>query len=408
MLTGAVNRLRGQVRVRVESPFPERVLNLCGARGVAVWDLEWESAAAFTCRIARRDLNTLRRGAEPLDCALTVLRREGAPDFLLRFRRRQALLIGLVACGLALVVGSFFVWDFEIEGNDTVPAERILRALEHQGVGLGSFGLSLDGEDLRNHVLLEVPELSWIAVNVSGFRAHVQVRERIAPPELVDETAVCNLVARRAGLVQEVRALDGVAAVLPGTSVTEGQLLISGVEDLETLGARTLAGLGSVKARTWYALTVSVPLSVPEKQRTGSKTGVSLIFGTHRVKFFSNSSIAGTKYDKITGSHQLSLLGIRLPLRLETERWQFYSTASVPVDAARAQALGEQILQERLVTLVEPYGTVRSTLCSTRSRGGVLDVTLTAECMEEIGQRVPVLTEWTEEPGGDPESTGVK
>lgn len=400
MLTGIVNRLRGQVRLRVESAFPERVLNLCGTRGLAVWDLEWESDTAFTCRVSRRDHGALRRVVEGMDCTVTVVRREGAPYFLLRFRHRQALLMGLVGCGLALLVGSFFVWDLEIEGNETVPEERILRALEKQGVGLGSFGLSLDGEDLRNHVLLDVPELSWLTVNVSGFRAHVQVRERVEPPELMDETAVSNLVARRAGLVLEVRALDGVAAVLPGASVTEGQLLISGVEDLDTLGARTLAGLGSVKARTWYTLTTTLPLTVLEKRPTGSKTGLSLVLGTRRVKFFSNSSIAGAKYDKITSSHQASLLGVPLPLRLVTETWQFYETVPTQVDAARAEALGERVLTERLEELVEPYGTVRSTLCSAHSRGDTLEVTLTAECVEEIGQRVPVLTEWTEEPGG--------
>ena len=53
MLKEIVNRLRGQVRLRVESPFPERVLNLCGARNLAFWDLEWESATAFTCRMSR-------------------------------------------------------------------------------------------------------------------------------------------------------------------------------------------------------------------------------------------------------------------------------------------------------------------------------------------------------------------
>ena len=110
-MTGLVNRLRGQVRIRAECAFPERVLNLCSARNLAFWDLEWESATAFTCRVSRQDYRVLRQAAEKLDCTLTVVRREGAPFFLLRFRRRQALLIGLVGCGLALFLGSFFVWD---------------------------------------------------------------------------------------------------------------------------------------------------------------------------------------------------------------------------------------------------------------------------------------------------------
>ena len=44
MLNQIVNRLQGQVRIRVETAFPERVLNLCGARNLAFWDMEWESA----------------------------------------------------------------------------------------------------------------------------------------------------------------------------------------------------------------------------------------------------------------------------------------------------------------------------------------------------------------------------
>ena len=85
-----INRIRGQVRIRVECAFPERVLNLCGARDLAFWDLEWESPTAFTCRLSRSDYGKLRRAAEKLDCELTVVGREGAPFFLRRFRHRTA------------------------------------------------------------------------------------------------------------------------------------------------------------------------------------------------------------------------------------------------------------------------------------------------------------------------------
>ena len=54
MLTGIINRLRGQVRIRAESAFPERILNLCGARELAFWDVTWESPTAFTCRLSAR------------------------------------------------------------------------------------------------------------------------------------------------------------------------------------------------------------------------------------------------------------------------------------------------------------------------------------------------------------------
>ncbi|MCI9644887.1 MAG: sporulation protein YqfD [Oscillibacter sp.] len=394
MLTRLINHLRGQVRVRAECAFPERVLNLCGAQDLAFWDLEWESPTAFTCRLSRRDWRALREAGKKLDCTFDLVGREGAPYFLFRFRHRQALLVGLVGCALALFLGSFFIWDFQVEGNVTVPTERILRALEKNGVTLGTFGLSLDGEDIRNHVLLDVPELIWIAVNVSGCRAEVQVRERTPPPVMVDRREPCNLVARRAGLVKNVQTIGGVACVVPGSAVTEGQILISGVEDTDTVGARVLAGLGKVEARTWYDFTASMPLTVLEKRYTGKeKTGVSLIFGSRRIKFFSNSSIDGTEYDKITSRHPLNLLGVPLPVTVVTETWRFYEAVPRARTAAEAEKAAEALLTAQLREQVEPYGEVKSTLCSSRQRGNTLVVTLSAECLEEIGKTAPIYTE---------------
>ena len=90
MLKRAVKLLRGSVRVRAQSAYPERVLNLCSARGIEFWDVRWLSAAELSLCVARRDLRALRRAAEGIGADLTVERAEGAPFFLARFRRRYA------------------------------------------------------------------------------------------------------------------------------------------------------------------------------------------------------------------------------------------------------------------------------------------------------------------------------
>ena len=64
------------------------------------------------------------------------------------------------------------------------------------------------------------------------------------------------------------------------------------------------------------------------------------------------------------------------------------------------EELGEQILTEQLEAMVAPYGTVTSTLCTSRQRGDTLEITLKAECVEEIAESVPIYTE--EEPGESP------
>ena len=86
MLKELINRVRGQVWLRVTCPYPERVLNLCSARKLAFWDLEWEGTETFTCRMSRGDHRILSRAAEKLDCTIEIVRREGAPYTLAKLR----------------------------------------------------------------------------------------------------------------------------------------------------------------------------------------------------------------------------------------------------------------------------------------------------------------------------------
>lgn len=400
MLEKALHQLQGQVRIRVTSAFPERVLNLCGARHIAFWDVQWVSPAEFTCSLNRQDWYRLRKAARELPCELKPEKKGGMPFFMGRFRRRYMLLACLALCASLLFFSSFFIWDFTVEGNTTVPTEEILRTLEENGITLGTFGFSVDAESLRNHVLLEIPELSWITVNVSGCRAYVQVRERVPKPELVNKRTPSNVVARRAGLILKMQALVGAKCALPGTTVEEGQILISGVEDTGTYGARIGSGIGTVTARTWYTLTARMPLTVEEKAYTGeTHTRLSLVFGTQRIKFFSNSSDSGADYDTINARDEWSLFGLRLPVTAVTERRRYFDRQAVTRTPQAAEQAAKSILTEYLHTLVDPYGTVSSTLCSSQQDGDVLLVTLRAECVEEIGRTVPLYTD-TNEPGG--------
>ena len=243
MYKNITNFLQGTVCVHVESPYPERVMNFCSARGIPFWDLAWGSATELTFKTTRQDWRRLKQNAEHLNARLTRQRETGVPGFLSRFRRRYALLAGLALCVLLLFGGSFFVWDFDITGNSAVSDEQILRALEKYGIGIGTPGLSIDQEDLRNHVLLDLPDVSWMAVNVRGCTAHVQVVERVRSPAIVERRSAANVVADKDGLVMKVEALDGQAQVLPGTTVTKGQLLISGVVDSASSGYRLLHGM---------------------------------------------------------------------------------------------------------------------------------------------------------------------
>ena len=394
MVKHIINLLKGEVTARVESGFPERVLNLCGEYGLAFWDLQWESAAAFTFTLTWRDWKRLRRLTAKLDCELTPVGWRGTPFFLGRMRHRYGLWITLGVCSLLLLWGSFFIWDFEIEGNETVPDQEILRALEKYGVAFGTFGYDVNSFQLRNNLLLELPELSYIAINVRGSRAYVQVRERVDAPEIIDKEQPGNTVASKDALVTTIEPWDGEKMVLPGTMVKEGQLLISGVVDSGYGGNRYIRGMGKVYGRTWYTLQCRVPLTVTEKTYTGEKSvRRAVLLGKNRVNLYFGSSISQDNCDKIIHWNQWELPGgLVLPITVVTETLEEYTLSETRRSQEEAQTLGTLVLDRELDALLGD-GELVSRQINSRVEGDTLLVTLTAECEEQIGKFVEIPKE---------------
>ena len=398
MLKKAVKLLRGSVCVRAKSAYPERMLNLCSARGIEFWDVRWIDDTALSFCVARGDLRALRRAAEGCGAEVSIERTAGTPFFFARLRRRHALFAGGILCAALLLVNSLFIWDFEVTGNETVPTETILHALREHGIHRGTFIYSFHSQDICNRVLPELKDLCWVAVNVRGCKAYVQVRERVRAPERVNESEPTNVIAAKPGLITKVRALDGEKRVLPGTSVQQGQLLIAGVVDTggtekPSVTTRFLAGKGEVWARTWYDLTVRVPLTYEKKVYTGKeKRSHTLIWGENRLKIGAKgSSICNVDCDKIKNQTQWTLFGLfALPVTWETETLLPYELEVTPRSRADAEAQGKDVLETYLAALLGEAGSVTQRRFSTAVEGDTLVVTLSAECEEQIGKEVPI------------------
>lgn len=397
MFRKTTDLLRGYVRVRVESAWPERVLNLCAARGIALREPKWVSASELVFAVPRRDFRAFKQALKNTNAQWSLERKAGAPYFFARFRRRYALLLGLAACIVLLIVNSLFIWDFEVSGNDTVPDEKILRVLAENGVRRGTFVHSFRSQDLCNHVLPELPELSWLTVNVRGCRAYVVVRERVLPPEIVNHLSPTNVVSKSAALVTRVLALDGRAMVQKGAIVQKGQLLISGVVEIDDVmqpnaPTRFLAGKGEVWGRTWHELSVKIPLTYEAKCHTGAeKHEWALLWGEKRLKFQKDSSNIGVNCDKIVNQTKWRLFGtVALPVTWETEMYLPYETQTLTRTREQAEAMGREVLERQLAALLGETGSVTSTQFTAKQQGQMLTVTMSAECLEQIGEEVPI------------------
>ena len=398
MLNRLVNALRGSLRLEVTGAFPERFLNLCAQRGILFWNVEWLEATRLRLTVTRGDGARARKLGEKVLCTVTPAGREGLPFFLARFRKRYALLTGLVLSLAAVCVLSQFILTIEVEGNEAISTREILTELRRQGLSVGTYGPGLDEEAVGRRVLRNLPGLSWMSVNLHGTRAQVVVREAEQAPEPLDETELGDIAARASGIVTRVEALSGQALVEPGDTVVEGDVLISGTvvldapqySETEELGRVWVRARGTVTARTWRTRSASNPLEAAVKVPSGEEeTRWSLILLGRRAEFFGRGGISSPGYDKITHTWTLTLPGGReLPLSLARETRRAYTLEAVPVEREAARALLEEELLSALREAVGE-GEILRTSFTAGEAAGLLTVTLRAECAEEIGRFVP-------------------
>ena len=392
-----INFLRGSVPFTVTGAFPERFLNLCAQQRVAFWDLEWVDAHTLRLRAARRDAHKVRRIAEKVQCEAAARRGEGLPFFLAGFRKRYALLIGLVMSIGAVCVFSQFILTIEVSGNQQVSTSVILSELARHGVRVGAYGPGLDVRRISQESLIQLTGLSWMSVNLHGTRAEVLVREKLPEPETREENTPAHVVAEAPGIITHMEVLEGQPCFQEGDTVLEGEILISGVMDLKEpmwsetdAGQRLVHARGSVYARTWRSLEGKIPLTAQVKAYTGeSGRTYSLTVLGHRVNILGKTGIPLQGYDKISKVYTLTLPGGReMPLALEVTEWRTYETATAALDPGAAQDLLETQLSQRLTQQLGEGGEVVSSAFTARAADGMLYVTLQAECLEQIGREV--------------------
>ncbi len=382
--------LRGSVWVQVEGAEPPRFLNALAEAGIRFWGAE--PADDFTLRLALRprDLETARGLAARCQCSIKTLKLRGAPAVRLRLRHRVALMAGLAVCFTLLAASRLFVWDIEVEGNETVSKGEILRALAECGVESGSFWPTWSADTIKNEVILRVPELAWVGVSVDSSRAVVRVRERDKAPEVSDRDAPYSVTARRTGIIERTEVYQGAALVEPGDAVLEGETLVSGAVESGLGTVRYVHASAKIEARTYYELTAAAPIEYNEASESKSHTRWALAVGGGRLNLYAGGSELDENCSKVTREYAFEWPGVfSLPVSLVREDILEYDivTRTADTDALR-QRLEEQLTSE-LERLLDGRGEALSQSFSASESGGVLYVTLRAECLEDIAAETP-------------------
>ena len=392
---------RDRARIRMTGADPARCLNRMALARIAFWDVLRIDALTLECTVAAKDMEQVAILARRCGCDSTAEPMVGLLHRGRNLLRRPVLVFGLLLTVAGMLLLQNLVWTVQVEGNETIPTERMLQALEEQGVTFGAWGPALDSQSVENRMLNAVPELGWLAVNRTGGCVTVSVSERDPAGAVRDPDLVSNVVASRTGIITELHVLSGSPVVLVGDPVVRGQLLVSGYIDFEDHVQATTA-LAEIYAQTLYQPLVRIPLEDLGKTWTGRvRRQVVLVVGKKRIKILGNSSIFPTGCDKMVNRVDCTLPeGIRFPLSLEITTCREYEPTPVPLEPETVQRRMETCISS-LVETGMVAGTIQELTCQLDREADSYLARGTVFCEEMIARVVPIEKTGDEANGED-------
>lgn len=202
----------------------------------------------------------------------SVVKETGVYDILNKIKRNYIFCICLLIGVILFFIMSNMVVKINIIHESSEIREIIADELDEYGIKVLSFKKSYKELDkIRQEILDKYPEkLDWMEFDVDGMIINVRIEERIITDTNKDDK-VCNLVAAKSGIINDIKVEQGEVLVNINDYVNEGDILVTGVINYNEEMKRTTCASGEIYATTWYTVDVKIPFEYSEYVETGKK-----------------------------------------------------------------------------------------------------------------------------------------
>lgn len=282
------NYLRGYVIIRIKGLSLERLLNLALVRDIYLWDVKRLSNVEIQATVSLKGYKDIEDLVQKIGSRVEVVDNRGMPFLLKKLRRRKMLGLGLLIFALLVGIFSSLIWQIEVIGTEQIPKSEIVKFLEENNIKPGRFKKTINENQVQRLILDKFEYISFLDIRKVGVKLEIELKELEVPPEKIDKSYPCNIVAKRKGLIIKIVATNGKAVAKKGSVVNEGDILISGYMDSELSEEVYLVHAeGQVLGQTRYSAIVENPIIKYEERETGrvyKQRGIK--FKNKGIKFF--------------------------------------------------------------------------------------------------------------------------
>lgn len=221
--------LRGYVRIKVWGFSPERFINLCGNKGILLWEIEKDEDVYFMY-ISLRHFYELQTILKKTGTRVVILQRYGLPFLVPMLGKRKVFICSLILTVAFWICSSFFIWNIEVEGNFKITDDNFNWFFQENNIRMGMCKKELDIEQLEKSIRRSFPCITWTSAKLSGTKLIISVKENDVPymgeEEQMEEYS--DLIAEFDGKIVSMIVRNGLPKVKIGDEVKKGDVLVEG------------------------------------------------------------------------------------------------------------------------------------------------------------------------------------
>lgn len=394
--------LTGYVTILVEGINPELFLQQCVDKGIVIWNINKKSHESCVANIRLQDERKVNDISNDDVYTITVTERSGLPVIAKKLVGRKEILFSIIICLMLVLYLSNIIWDIKINGVPKDIEKKITKQLSTYGVHTGALSFSLDSPSIVQQKLLhDIPELLWVGVEKKGTTYQIEVVEKT----IVEKKKVkgpSNLVAAKKGVVTYVYVAKGMPKVKVNDYVEPGDLLVSGniseVKDedkdneKEKKEPNLVEAVGEVVARTWYEVSVTVPLKAEYQELTGEKDKkLYLGLGGFQVPFWGFGSSEFEHIQKEVSRTPLHFFKWELPINIiESIRHEKTYRTEKRTKKEAIEIGKEQAKKELLLRLDKNAKVISEKVLHESAGNGKVKLILYLTVEENIAKSVPI------------------
>jgi len=387
-----LNYIQNYVKIKITGPRPQKFINICLRRRIAIWELTRLSEQEFTmCMHASEYLKNVRTAASKAGVKVNVIKKAGLIYTLRRYKSRKVLaVISVLLCALFVVVSSM-VWNVTIEGADAISRQNTKALVASLGIKRGMFMSNINSRALAEQLLVKQDNLCWVGVKKKGMTLCIEIEEgthyESQQKEEIPYDEPCDIVVSKDCLLSKVTIEQGTQQIQTGSTALKGQVVVSGE------GKHAKA---KVMGCVWYKAQVPIEKETTELVYTGKeqKEKALLLFGIKlespswkwlpwnwgEESFESYDSVYAERY---FGKNESFPIGTAYMTKKQTQ----WVTRKLSEEEALMKARSEAIAM--LDAAIGDDSKILNTKWEIINKNGEPFYKVTAEVLEDVGINVP-------------------